>query len=104
MDDIINTYPKENIYLSSLLDAIDISIIGVIIIGIIIAIIIIALIIAIFDIKSNTARTVKELKEINQRLSFICQSLDYQNKVTAQSRQQNQGDRSGTPAESNNRY
>ena len=104
MDDIVTTYPQQGIDISALLGGLDISIIVLLIIGLISIAITIAVIIAIFDIKSNTARTVKELKEINQRLSFICQSLDYQNKVTAQSRQQNQGDRSGTPAQSNNRY
>lgn len=71
-------------------------------VGIGIIIVIIALIVAIFDIKSNTAQTVKELREMKQQLAFISKSMEYQNQVIAQLSKSSSG--STTPAKNNNRY
>lgn len=107
MDDIVTTYPQQGIDISALLGGLDISIIVLLIIGLISIAITIAVIIAIFDIKSNTARTQKELYEIKQQMSFISKSLEYQNKVISQmikSGTQNTSSGSSSTWENNNSY
>lgn len=67
----------------------------------------IIVIIAILDIKSNTARTQKELYEIKRQMSFISKSLEYQNKVISQmikSGSQNTSSGSSSTWGNDNRY
>mgnify|MGYP003463256500 CR=1 FL=1 len=52
--------------------------------GFVVLAVTIIVIVAILDIKTNTARTQKELNEIKQQMNFIVQSLEYQNKVISQ--------------------
>lgn len=78
------------------------AILGYIIVGGISIIITIMLILAIFHIEKQTKITADKLTIITQQLEFLCQSLDYQNKVTAQ--KQNTSSGSSSTLENNNRY